>query len=99
MHQGTTLNAGEDRRVELLGQRLVIGEDHAAAWTAQGFVGCCRCNMGMREGRWVLARRHETRKVRHVHMQIGANAVRNLAHAAKSIWRGMAEPPAMIIFG
>ena len=81
MHQGTTLNAGENRRVEFLRQRLVIGDDHSTAWTAQGFMRRRRCNMRMGEGRWVLARRHKTREMRHVHMQIGTNHIRNFTHA------------------
>jgi len=55
MHQGATLKAREDRRVDLLGDRLVIGENQAAARAAQGFVGCRRHHMGMRERRGMHA--------------------------------------------
>ena len=58
-------------------------------------VATCACGKG--EG--CSTRRHETREMRHVHMQVGADHVGDLAHAGKSIWRGMAEPPAMIILG
>ena len=51
MHQRAALQAGEDRRVDLLGDRLVVGEDHAAARAAQrscasSMVTTCACGNG-----------------------------------------------------
>jgi hypothetical protein len=45
MHQRAALEAREDGRVELLGQVLVVGEDHAATRTAQRLVGGGRRDM------------------------------------------------------
>ena len=42
MHQRPALQAGEHRRVELLRQLLVVGEDEAAARSAQRLVGRSR---------------------------------------------------------
>ena len=80
MHQRATLNTGEDGGIEFLRQILVIGQDHAAARAAQGFVGGRCGDMGMREGRGVEARRHQTREMRHIDQQIGTDAIGNLAH-------------------
>src|SRR5205085_1019767 len=55
MHQRTALHAGEDRRVDLLGEFLVIGEDHAAARTAQRLVRRGGHDMRMRERRRMRA--------------------------------------------
>src|SRR3546814_14990888 len=57
MFQRTTLDAGEDRRIELLGQHLVIGEDQAAARTAQRLV------RGRRHAMGIFERRSEERRV------------------------------------
>jgi iron complex outermembrane receptor protein len=55
MHQRPTLHAGEDCRIDLLGNGLVIGEHNAAARTAQGLMrGGCH-NMRMREWRGMCA--------------------------------------------
>ena len=49
VHQRAALQAGEDRRVDLLGDVLVVGEDHAAARAAQGLVRGGGDDMGVRE--------------------------------------------------
>ena len=81
MHQRAALDAGEDRRIDLLRNRLVIGQNHAAARTAQGLVSGRGRHMGMREGRRIEARRDESRKMRHIHQQIGPDLVGNGPHA------------------
>lgn len=45
------LLAGEHRRVELLGQHFVVGQDDAAAWAAQCLVGGRRDDVGVRHRR------------------------------------------------
>ena len=49
MHERAALEAGEDRRVELLRHVLVIGEDEAAARAAERLVGGRGDDMGMRK--------------------------------------------------
>ena len=48
VHQRAALQAREDRRVDLLGDRLVVGQDHAAARAAQRLVGGGGDDMGVR---------------------------------------------------
>ena len=80
MHQRAPLNTREDGRVELFRQRFVVGQDHAAARTAQGFMcGGCR-HMRMGEGGRVFARSDQTGKMGHVHLQVGTDHIGNLAH-------------------
>ena len=83
MHQRATLDTGEDRRIDLLRKLLIIGQDHPAARPAQGLVRRRRRDMGMREGRGMLPARDQTREMRHVHHQPGADAVRDLTEAGK----------------
>ena len=77
------MNAGEDRGVKLLSECFVIRDNHTTTWTAKGLVRCSRCNMGVWEGRRMLARCNETGKVRHVDVQVSANHIRNLTHTFK----------------
>ena len=49
VHQGSALKAREDRRVDLLGDGFVVGQDHAAARAAQGLVGGRGDDMGVAE--------------------------------------------------
>ena len=81
VHQGAALEAGENRRVEFLGERLVIAEDQAAARTAQRFVRGGGRDMRMRHGRSMNAAGHKPCEMRHVDQQIGADAVGDLAKA------------------
>ena len=81
VHQRATLQAGEDGAVELLGQRLVIGQDDARTGTTQRLVGRGGGDMGMRDGRGVRAARDQAGEMRHVGEQISAYLVGNLAEA------------------
>ena len=75
VHQRAALDAGEDGRVDLLGQILVIGEDHAAARAAQGLVRGRRCDMGVRERARIDAAGDEAGDMRHVDHQERADFV------------------------
>ena len=79
MHQRAALEAGEDRRVDLLGQVLVVGEDHAAARPAQRLVGGGRDDMGVRERRRVRSARDQPCKMCDVDDEIGADCVADRA--------------------
>ncbi len=79
VHQRAALQAGEHGRVDLLGHLLVIGEDHAAARTAQRFVRGRRRDVGMRHWRGMNAAGDEAGDVGHVDHEIGADFVGDLA--------------------
>ena len=81
MHQRAALQAREDRRVDLLGDVLVVGEDHAAARAAQRLVRGRGDDMGMRERRGMRAAGDQAGEMRHVDHQIGADLVGDLAEA------------------
>ena len=66
MHQRAALQAGEHRRVDLLGEVLVVGEDHAAARAAQRLVRRGGDDMGVRERRGMRAARHQPGEMRDV---------------------------------
>ena len=66
VHQRPALQAREDRRVELLGQRLVVAQDQAAARAAQRFVRGRGGDMGMRHRRGMHAAGDEPGEMRHV---------------------------------
>src|SRR3546814_3405938 len=83
MFQRTTLDAGEYRRIELLVQHLVIGQDQTAARAAQRLVrGRCH-DMGMFERVWMRPTRHKTGEMGHVHHQLRIDRVRDLAEPGK----------------
>ena len=75
MHQRPALHAGEHRRVELLRDLLVIGQDHAAARPAQRLVRRRRHDMRVREWRGMHAGGDKTGEMRHVDHQQGADFV------------------------
>ncbi len=77
MHQRTTLDAREDRRVYFFRDGFVVGDDHAAAWATQGFMGGGGGNMGVREGGGVFARRNQTRDMGHINHKVCANRIRD----------------------
>jgi hypothetical protein len=79
MHQRAALEAGEHRRVDLLGDRLVIGEDHAAARAAQCLVRGGGDDMGVRQGAGMHAGRDQPGEMRHVHHEDRADTVGDLA--------------------
>ena len=81
MHQRAALQAREDRRVELLGERLVVAQDQAAARAAQRLVRGGGGDMGMRHRRGMHAAGDEAGEMRHVDHEIGADAVGDLAEA------------------
>ena len=81
MHQGTALQAREDRRVQLLGERFVVAEDQAAARPAQRFVRRGRGDVGVRHRRGMHATGDQTGEMRHVDQEIRADAVGDLAKA------------------
>ena len=83
MHQRAALHAGEHRRIELLRQLLVVGEDRAAARAAQRLVRGRRHDMRMRERARMRAAGHEAGEMRHVDHEIGADLVGDLAEAAE----------------
>src|SRR4051794_40067066 len=68
------LLAGEDGRVDLLGQ-LVATDDHAAAGAAERLVDGCRHDVGVRDGVRVHARGDQAGEVGHVDEQVGARLV------------------------
>src|SRR5258708_58471 len=59
VHQRSALKTWEDGRVDFLGDGLVIGEDHSAAWAAKGLVRRRRYDMGVAEGRRMLTGRNK----------------------------------------
>ena len=83
VHQRAALQAGEDRRVDLLGDRLVVGQDHAAARAAQRLVGGGGDHVGVRQRVGVLAAGDEAGEMRHVDHQVGADLVGDGAEAGE----------------
>ena len=81
VHQRPALQAREHRRIDLLGDRLVIGQHHAAARAAQGLVGGGGDDMGVAERGRMLARRDQPGKMGHVDEQIGSDLVADRAEA------------------
>ncbi len=79
MHQRSALQAREHRRVDLLGEVFLVGQDHAAARTAQGLVGGRRHHMGMGERARMRAAGDQAGEVRHVDQQERADLVGDLA--------------------
>ncbi len=79
MHQRAALKAGEDRRIDLLGDVRVIGQDKAAARAAQGLVRRRGDDMGVREGRGMHAAGDEAGEMRHIDEEIGADRIGDLA--------------------
>src|SRR5580693_9679065 len=66
MHQRAALEARKYRRIDLLGDRLVIGENKPSARAAQGLVGRRGDDMGMRKWRRMHGARDKAREMRHV---------------------------------
>ena len=69
------LLSGEHRGVELLRQCLVVGEDDAAAGTAEGLVRRRRDHVGVRDGGGVQSGGDESGEVRHVDHEVCADLV------------------------
>ena len=83
VHQRSALSAGEDGGVDLLGQILVVGENHAATGTTQGLVGGGGHHMGVRHRRGVEPSGHQAGNVGHIHPQIGTHLISNGTEAGK----------------
>ena len=81
VHERATLEAGKHRGVDLLGDILVVGEDDAAARTAERLVRRRRHDMSVRHRRGVHATCHEACDMGHIHHQVRADAVGNGAEA------------------
>ena len=73
VHQRAALEAGEDGRVDLFADLLIVGQHHAGARAAQGLVRGGGDHMGM----WQRARMEpcgdQPCEMRHVDHQIGAD--------------------------
>src|SRR5690606_9097730 len=74
----TALLAGEDGGVELLGELLVGGQDHATARAAEGLVRGGGDHVRVRHRVGVQAGGDQPGEVRHVHHQVGADLVGDL---------------------
>ena len=83
MHQRTALKTGEHCRIDFFAQHVVAAEDHAATWPAQGLVRRGGDDMGMIQRRGVNPARDQPGEMRHVHHEVCANRIRNLAEAGK----------------
>ncbi len=88
MHQRPALQPREHRAVDLLADILVVAEDHAAARAAQRLMRCGGDDMRMRQRARMDAAGDEPGEMRHIDHEIGADGLRDLAEAAKSIMRG-----------
>ena len=73
VHQGAALDAGEDRLVELCAEFRVLREDHAAPRAAKRLVRRRRHDIRPRQRAWMHAARDESRDVRHVDHEVGAD--------------------------
>ena len=82
VHEGAALHVGEHGEVNLAAQFL-LGEDHAAAGAAQGFLGGGRNDLGMGEGRRVGAAGDEAGNVGHVHHEQRAHGIGDGAEAGE----------------
>ena len=81
MLQRAALQAGEDGGVELLAEVVIAAEDHAAARAAQRLVGGGGDHIGVFERIRMHAAGHEAGEMGHVHHQVGAHRVGDLAEA------------------
>ena len=77
VHQRPALESGENRRVDLLGDRFVIGQHHTAARTAQRLVGGGSDDVGMTKRGRILACPDEPGKVRHINHEGGTHLIGN----------------------
>jgi hypothetical protein len=83
VHQGAALQPGKDRRVDLLGELLLVGEDETAARPTQCLMRGRGDHMGMRERAWMHAAGNQAGKMRHVDHEIGSDLIGDLTAAAK----------------
>ena len=73
MHQRATLQAGENRAVDFLGNLFIIHQNDAAARSAQTLVRGRGHDMGMRHRVGIRTTGDQARVVRHIHQQIGTD--------------------------
>ena len=78
VHQRSTLGAWEHFAVDLFGDVFVVAQDQAAPWSTEGFVGCGRDHMSMRERGGMDPSCHQSSDVRDVSHQIGADLIGDL---------------------
>src|SRR5262245_54147067 len=83
MHQRAALQTGEDRRVELLCQPLVVGESEARARPAQRLVRGRGDDVGVRKRTRMYPAGDEAGEMRHVDEEFGTNLIGNFAEAAE----------------
>src|SRR5947208_4085213 len=72
MHERAALHAGENGRIDLLGEFL-LAHDDAPSRSAQTLVRCGGDKLCMRDWTWMLTPCYEARDVRHVDEQNRAN--------------------------
>ena len=80
VHERAALDAGEDLAVDVLGE-LLLADDDAAARAAQALVRGGGDEIRDADRARMHARGDEAGDVRHVHEKVGADAIRDLAHA------------------
>ena len=85
MLQRAALGAGEDGRVDALGNVFVVGQDQAAPGPAQGLVGGGGHHVGVGHRILVHAAGHQARNMGHIHHEHGAVAVGDLAQLGPGI--------------
>ena len=82
VHERTALLAGKDAAIDACGE-VLLAEDEAGAWAAEGFVGGGGDDLGVRDGRWMDAAGDEAGEVGHVDHEVGADFVGDGAHAGE----------------
>ena len=82
VHQRPALHSGEHRFVDGFGV-LFFAHDDAAARPAKRFMRGCGDEIGVRHGRRMQSRRHESRDMGDIHHQIRADFIRDLAKAGE----------------
>ncbi len=82
MHEGTALLSGEDAAVDAGGE-LLLAENESGARTAQGLVRGGGDDVRVRDRRGMGTAGDEAGEVRHVDEKVGADLVRDGAHAGE----------------
>ena len=90
--QRAALLAREHRRVDLLGDVGVVGQDDAAARTGEGLVRRGRGDVRVRHRRRVQPGGDQPGEVRHVHHQVGAHGVGDPAELGEVQLPGVGGP-------
>ena len=74
---------GKTRGINLLGERLIVGQRQPAARSAQGFMGRARHDMGMRERAWMSATCDQPGKMRHIDEQQRSDFIGDFTEASE----------------